>query len=162
MYGLLSKLTNQKNETFLQRREHSWFSDNPLIKETFSKLYTVITPYKNIYSLFNSLIFVQSNGQYACTVNADVNIVIIFPELTFLMKNGNKDQAISVLLHEIGHIILEHQKKCTPNQQAQIEADFFAVELGFGKDLYAFLLSQRSSPQIQNRIEALNRFIDKT
>ncbi|GEM_PF-5648118 len=160
MNGLFSKLKNKKSQQFLKNREHRWFYDSPAVLETFSQLYSTTKDYKKIKSILEKIVFVQSNGQYACAVKSDVNIIIIFPELIFIMKNGQKEQAVAVLLHEIGHIALEHQKKGTPNQQAQVEADFFAAELGYGKYLFEFLKNQRRNPQIETRLTALSRVLN--
>ena len=150
---------SHKTLSFLHRKEHSWFFDSIAIAETFDKLFQATNEHSNVRDFLSRTVFTVSNGQYASAVKAGVNLVIIYPELTYLMKNGKVDQAIGILFHEIGHLILKHQERELSNDQAQIEADLFSLELGYGEYLLEFLEGQRRSAQITNRIHALKKVL---
>ncbi|WP_290731900.1 hypothetical protein [Halobacteriovorax sp. JY17] len=150
---------SKKSLNFLNRSEHAWFFESQQVAEVFSTLYLVTEKHKNVRQFLNQTIFTPSNGQYASAVKANVNLIIIYPELTYLMKSGKANQAIGILFHEIGHLILDHQGRGTSNELAQIEADLFSLELGYGEFLLSFLNEQRRSEQIEKRILALEKVL---
>jgi hypothetical protein len=150
---------SDKTQSFLHRQEHSWFFDSIGVAEAFDKLYKSTSNHRYVRDFLNKTVFTASNGQYASAVKADVNLVIIYPELTYLMKNGDINQAIGILFHEIGHLILKHQEREITNDQAQVEADLFSLELGYGNYLLEFLKNQRRSEQVEKRIHALRKVL---
>lgn len=162
MNRLLTKFKkNKKDDHFLSRVEHQWFFEFQGVSDCFDTLYRVSNKSLKLKEILNKTLFIQSSGQYACATTGNMNIIIIFPELTYLMKTGHTNEALSILLHELGHIILEHQTRGISNDQAQVEADLFSAELGYGKDLYNFLLKQSRSSQIEKRLTALKRTLNK-
>ncbi len=150
---------SKKSLNFLNRSEHTWFLESPQITDVFNRLYSVTENHENVRQFLNQTIFTPSNGQYASAVKANVNLIIIYPELIYLMKSGKENQAIGILFHEIGHLILDHQGRGISNDLAQIEADLFSLELGYGEFLLSFLNEQRKSDQIEKRIIALEKVL---
>ena len=150
---------SDKTQSFLHRQEHSWFFESIRVAETFNQLYQSTNNHRNVREFLTKTVFTVSNGQYASAVKADVNLIIIYPELTYLMKNGKMNEAIGILFHEIGHLILKHQERGLSNDQAQIEADLFSLELGYGNHLLEFLKNQRETEQIEKRIHALRKVL---
>lgn len=160
MNKLLTIIKKQKkSEKFLDKDEHSWIKETVEVNKAFTKLYNEIKGYSNIRKTVDKTIFILSSGQYASAVKADVNLIIIYPELYYLMKNGHTNRAIAILLHELGHIVLEHQSGELSNEHAQIEADLFSLELGYGLHLLDFLKSQNRSEQIEMRVTALEKVL---
>lgn len=158
MNGLISKFKKNNNKnTFLKRAEHRWFNSSNNILECFSTLHTLSTKSKTLKKLLNETLFISNSGQYACSIHANINIIVIYPELTALMRNGESETAIAILLHELGHLALNHQTRGIENDQAQIEADLFACEFGYSNEIYRFLQGQTKSQQVAKRLHAIER-----
>ncbi|WP_417336596.1 hypothetical protein [Halobacteriovorax marinus] len=149
-----------KKAHLLEKPEHKWIAENRDIADVFSELSNIGLKYRNLNELLETTVFINSSGQYACAIKADVNIIIIYPELCFLMGNRRKEQALAILLHELAHLILEHQKNGIENDKAQVEADLFSAQLGYGEELLLFLLGQVQTSQVEMRVSALRRFLN--
>jgi predicted Zn-dependent protease len=60
-----------------------------------------------------------------------------------------------MIAHELGHIMYEHGKKSIDTLTAQVEADRFAISLGYGEELEQFLLAQPESIEMRTRLAYL-------
>jgi hypothetical protein len=150
---------SQDYKNIYTRSEHEWISLNPLIKESFDIFESYIHQSTSVNNIYKRVLFLKVNGSYACALDSGEKFILIFPELYQLLQGSLRMQGVAILAHELGHLVLDHQKKSTGNQRAQIEADLFANELGLGKYLLDFLKSRSNSKQINQRILALEKVI---
>ena len=102
------------------------------------------------------IVLVKTNGQYSCALSypKDIDLILIFPELHKLLRCVTPDLGIAILAHEFGHLYHSHSDQQIPRLKAQIQADHFAYELGYGYDLQEVLLNY-SNLESQTRISYL-------
>jgi len=148
-------------ELFLDDPEHEWILRDNRVLECFSLVINILSKNSTIKPFLTNTLFIKSNGTYACAVSGSKNVIIIYPELISIMKSIDRLESVAILLHECGHLILKHNKRKITNSMAQIEADLFACELGYGKYLYNFLKKRSYDPQIQNRLQAIEYVLKK-
>lgn len=102
------------------------------------------------------VVFLNSSGHFACALSAQKeHIVIVFPELKKLLFSPLFEEALPILAHELGHIVYGHSERQIAPIVAQLEADYFAVQMGLKKELLKFLRSQKASDETRLRIEYL-------
>ena len=140
----LLKILNNKNSksdksSIFQKIEHNWFSKDEILRETFQILESYVNNSEKVSYHFNNILFLKVNGSYACALDSNKQFILVFPELYQLLKSSKRMQGVAILMHELGHLVLDHQGKQTENERAQIEADLFANEMGLGKYLLEFL-----------------------
>ncbi len=162
--GKKSKLTNREYvQNFFNRPEHNWITQNRYIKDKFVELFEVLP--SKVISFFATeadIIFQSSAGRYAAAVtNQNSHVIVVFPELMVLLKSPMNDDAIAIILHELGHIILEHGKKNIGQIEAQVEADKFAASLGYAASLADFLEAQPESMEKRVRLKYLTPIVLK-
>lgn len=155
------KIDTSKAEKFFDNPEHQWIKRDPRVLECFVFVVQLFDQNRKMRDFLDSTLFIKSNGTFACAISGDKNIILIYPELISIMKSTNYMQAIAVLLHESGHIILKHRQRALENSKSQIEADLFASELGLGDYLIDFLKDRNTDPQIQERLQALRHVLKK-
>jgi hypothetical protein len=79
----------------------------------------------------------------------------VFPELIQLLKSASAFHGIAILAHELGHIYHQHTEQKIDTLTAQIEADEFALDLGFGEELQEVLLDHAHSVDCRVRISRI-------
>ena len=72
-----------------------------------------------------------------------------------ILRSASPDHGLAILAHELGHIYYQHTEFKTETLKAQIEADDFAFELGFGEKLQDVLLDHNESIDCRVRISKL-------
>ena len=157
--GLFKKLRHfnsrdQFIKWFFEQPQHQWMEQGRYIKIHFIDFFDYI-PLKTINQLFadTDIYFVPSNGKYSCSVSSqNEEVIIIFPELMQLLNAPFDGYAKAILSHELGHIINQHAKQSIDPMAAQIEADRFAVTLGYGYELAEFLEEQSESLEKRVRL----------
>ena len=157
----VKKIRETFHMDFFSKPEHHWILESRYIKANFEDLFDKL-PAKMLLKLMKEkdIIFVPSNGYFSCALNSyNKSIVMIFPELMSLLKSTATNHALAVLLHEIGHIILEHTEKNTEPLNAQVEADMFACELGLGEELESFLHEQDETEEKRVRIAYVTSYL---
>ncbi|OUR99952.1 hypothetical protein A9Q84_02670 [Halobacteriovorax marinus] len=147
---------------FYENSEHQWILSDQRILECFKLVLETLNKNKRMQSFLKNSLFIRTNGSYACAITGKKIVILIYPELISIMKSNNYKQAVAVLLHEVGHIILDHQQRDITNTMAQIEADLFSSELGYGEYLFDFLNERNQGPQIQKRLQALKHVLKKS
>ncbi len=144
-------------DEFFDSGHHQWINDNRYIKATFEDFFDML-PQKVIryFASDKSLLFLVSSGKYSCALTTfNAHIIVVFPELMQLLRSPANHYAMSILAHEMGHLLYEHGKQNIDPLQAQIEADRFACDLGFGHHLESFLEDQPESMEKRVRITYL-------
>jgi Zn-dependent protease with chaperone function len=157
-------LTNKEYvRKFFARPEHSWIVTNRYIKDKFDELFEVLP--KNTLKFISKnaeIVFQPSAGKFAAAVtNHNTHVIVVFPELMTLLKSPMNEDAIAIILHELGHIILEHGNKKIEPIEAQVEADRFAADLGYASALAEFLENQPESMEKRVRLKYLTPIVIK-
>lgn len=141
----------------LSRSEHLWIKEDKYAMRIFDILIDSLdtATLKALNKL--DIYFTVGEGRLACTITPPkrANIVMIYPNLLQLMRSGAPTHAVAVLAHEIGHIVLNHNKRSISPLQAQLEADRFAAEAGFADELHDVLLDHKEWPFCEERLTAL-------
>lgn len=142
-------------QIFYKTPEHDWILEDKYIKANFDDfLESVPTSLiREMITKFN-IVFVPITAKFSCAVSR-ANVVLIFPELYDLLSSTALSPFKGILVHEIAHIALEHGTKQLSVMKAQVEADAFAIELGFSEDLENFLLDLPESIEKRIRLSYL-------
>lgn len=102
------------------------------------------------------VILYPSSGRFACSVQGShKSIIIVFPELKSLLDAPFDGWAKAVLAHEFGHLFHGHGSRFVDPLEAQIEADRFAIEMGYMDKLAEFLEEQPESIEKRTRLAYL-------
>lgn len=152
------KSLQRSRSTFSNKEEHQWIYTDPIISEGFQILSQYFSQSKQATEFFNKVLFLKVDGSFACAIDSKKKFVLLYPELISILKGSERMNAVAIIAHEMGHLVLDHQNRDITNLQAQIEADIFAAELGLGKFLLRFLKQRTMGHQIQQRIMALEKF----
>lgn len=159
MLGLFRKLRHFNSREhflkwFFEQSQHQWMNQSRYIKVHFIDFFEYI-PIKTINKLFaeTDIYFVPSNGKYSCSVSSqNEEVIIVFPELLQLLKAPYDGYAKAIISHELGHIFHQHSRQNIEPIAAQIEADAFAVKMGYGNELAEFLEEQSESLEKRVRL----------
>lgn len=162
-----SVIKSQKLENILLRffdhPQHQWINDNSFLTRVLTTFFHSLDE-KTIDFLYTgkNLILTQSNGKLSCTLSSltDSHIIVVFPELYKLLTSCSPTHGLSILAHELGHIILEHTQKNLNPLEAQFEADLFAARIGYGTELVEVLQDYKHIPECKMRMEKLTQFLE--
>jgi len=146
---------------FYENDNHRWIVQDRYIKANFDEFFEKL-PRKIIKRLVKGpiLLFLPSSGRFSCTLtNMNAHIVVVFPELMQLLKSPATNHALAILSHEVGHIVYEHSKKKIEPTEAQVQADFFACQLGFASEIESFLHDQPESIEKRVRLSYVTSYI---
>ena len=61
-----------------------------------------------------------------------------------MLKSASPRRGVAILMHELGHIYLKHDKSRHNILESQVAADHFAFLHGFGHELQDILLDDHS------------------
>lgn len=141
-------------EWFFSHPEHQWIKFE---KFTYSNLLDFFEafPLKAINKIYETqdVVLYPSSGRFACSVQgSQKSIIIVFPELKKLLDAPFDGWAKAVLAHEFGHLYYGHGSKLIDPLEAQVEADRFAVDLGYLEFLAEFLEEQPESIEKRTRL----------
>ena len=139
---------------FFSHHQHAWMGQSRYIKAHFYDFFETV-PLKAINKLFSErdIYFVPSNGKYSCSVSSKhEEVIIVFPELMQLLCAPYDGYAKAILSHELGHIYAAHSTRAIDPLEAQVEADAFTIELGYGDQLAEFLEEQVESLEKRVRL----------
>lgn len=138
---------NRFSQNFYNRPHHQWIAQNKSVKRVFDTLLEYIGLNPEIDHKLGknkNIIFQTASGKLACSINQEhsSNMIIVFPDLIEMMYSASPLRASAILAHELGHIFYNHgDKNCTlTTLEKQLEADYFATFLGFGKELQDVLM----------------------
>lgn len=157
----LSERYDDYKKSFYSHPFHEWINNNRYTKATFDELFDLL-PVKTRSFLVDSapIYFLASSGKYSCALsNSKAHAIIVFPELMSLLKSTMMDHSLAIILHELGHIVADHSNKEIEIVKAQVEADRFAAELGFAKQIEEFLLDQPESVEKRVRLSFLTKYV---
>lgn len=148
---------------FFENELNTWILRPPNLKRSIQILFDSMD--NEVISFFSGkeLALITCQGLWAATLYPKKNLflIIVFPNLLDLFNSANYRMGIGVLAHEIGHIFLEHSKREITPIEEQYEADLFAVNLGFGMELFNFLSLYPNSKECLVRKERLAKQLIK-
>ena len=127
---------------FINDDNHHWIKSSPHIKKAMVILIDEMNEKHVEFFLTHKTFLINCHAHLSCAIGSTKNhhLILVFPELLTLLKSSSFLQGLAVLAHELGHIYYQHTEKKVDSLKAQIEADDFAFELGFGDELKQVLL----------------------
>lgn len=150
---ILKTKSNFINE-FFDHELNTWIKADKFIYSSMQEFMDIV-PLKVFEKvcLKNPLIISRSSGRYACSVAPiEMNLIILFPEVIRYLSSYNNEIGKAILAHELGHLFHKHSQRKISELEAQIEADAFAVELGYGMALSEFLEGEVQSIDTRVRL----------
>lgn len=142
---------------FLNDGNHQWINQDPIIKRSIIILLEAMSE-KHIH-FFNKhpTFMIPCQAHLSCAIGRTQNhhLILVFPELIQLLKSASAFHGVAILAHELGHIYHQHTELKIDTLTAQIEADKFAFDLGFGEELQEVLLDHVHSIDCRVRISKL-------
>ncbi len=167
-----NNIDNKKNRTiildfflkeFINSPHHLWILENKYLVRAFT---TIIEKLDNVtlqklISNDKKLTFIQATGRLSCALSSMENshIIIIFPDLYKILISANPDRGVAILLHEIAHLALDHSYKIIDPMVAQLEADKFTANLGYGHFLKEILEEFPDNQDCKDRIKSIQTYI---
>lgn len=143
---------------FIANPAHDWIASDSALKRAFELVFEALPP-KAVTKFLHKkeVVFIPSQGMLACALGAQekTDIVLIFPDLIKIFQSASYLNAVAIILHELGHLYFEHNKKVMDLLEAQVEADYFALECGYGHEIQDVLLDSIQSIDTKVRISRL-------
>ena len=152
------------SELILKHSQHDWIRADRYVHESFKELLDNI-PKKFYKALIEQdMIFLRGKGQWALAFESIPNtkFVIIFDELYRSLRSGAPRLGQAVIAHEIGHLIHGHSNMHIDKLEAQVQADRFALDIGYGEELAEViqdLAEEIESIELRVRLSYLNSFL---
>ena len=134
-----------------------WCIENKILWRSIEELVETFTPEAcQFFGWGTNLVFLKSNGHFGCAIGATQAdyLIIIFPNLLNYLQSAAPRVGQAILAHELGHLYYRHAEKTISPLEAQIEADEFAYQLGYGRELEQILIEQ-SGMEIKVRLAYL-------
>ncbi len=105
------------------------------------------------------ILILQAEGHLACAMAPvrNANVILAFPDLIQILRSASPIRGLGILAHELGHLVLNHSKRAIPAIDAQVEADEFAFNLGYGRELEQVLHEYEHSIECRVRIARLTQ-----
>lgn len=146
-------------ESFIASPYHEWMRENKHVTRCIELfLQSIPKPeLPRLIAMKQELVFIPTNAHYSFSLkgNEKLNIVVIFPELLKLLKSAAYHQGLAILAHELGHFICDHFNSNKLPLEAQVEADNFALSMGYGEELLALIEKENFSIEQKVRISNL-------
>lgn len=163
MINLIQKFSTKKisKENFIQEfinhPNHHWIKNDKRIEKAITILLTELKPKHIEKFIEHKTYLIPCEAHLSCAIGKTKNdhLILVFPELITLLRSASFHHGLSILAHELGHIYYQHTENKIETLQAQIEADDFAFELGYGEELQEILLDHNFSIDCKVRISKL-------
>lgn len=134
-----------------------WILENPEFFALLEEICGRLKPEQCKRLMAKELVFARSNGFVSCafTLSRPANVVVLFPEIfeTAWLESGSSP---AVIAHELGHIFHNHAARDISPLEAQVEADAFAMQLGYRKEL-CLLLENEAGQEASRRLSKLRK-----
>ncbi len=146
---------------FFNHPNHLWISENKMVRRSIEILLDSLTDQHIQFFSKHETFLIPCQAHLSCAIGKTGNqhLILVFPELIQLLKSGSAFHGIAVLAHELGHIFHQHTELKVEILQAQIEADKFAFDLGFGEELEEVLMDHIHSVDCRVRISRLTTYL---
>jgi hypothetical protein len=147
------------NRLFLSRDHHQWITQDKTLLRGIQAFLDALTPTDRLSLIKRKrqLLLVPASGRFSCAFNGseEYEFILIFPDLVDILRSAAPERGVAVLLHEAGHLVRGHSHRSLNAIEAQLEADLFCVNRGYGEYLYDFLLDQEQNREIDLRLRFL-------
>lgn len=153
----LKTLRDEFKTKFLQDANHQWISEDRVTKRSVEILLNSLNEKQIHFFSKHPTFMIPCQAHLSCAIGRTQNhhLILVFPELIQLLKSASAFHGIAILAHELGHIYHQHTEQKIDTLTAQIEADQFAFDLGFGEELQEVLLDHVHSIDCRVRISKL-------
>ena len=143
--------------SFLNDPNHQWMNQDSVTKRSISILLDSLSNDHIAFFTKHQTFMIPCQAHLSCAIGRTQNhhLILVFPELIQLLKSPSAFHGIAILAHELGHIYHQHTEQKIDTLTAQIEADQFALNLGFGEELQEVLLDHVHSVDCRVRIAKL-------
>jgi hypothetical protein len=143
--------------SFLQDANHRWILEDRMIQRGVTILIDSLEDKHINFFTKNPTYLIPCQAHLSCAIGRTQNhhLILVFPELTQILRSASSIHGVAILAHEFGHIYYQHTENKIDTLQAQIEADDFALQLGFGEELQEILLDHVTSVDCRVRISKL-------
>jgi hypothetical protein len=144
-------------KSFLADKNHHWINENKITRRSIEILLDSLNVKQIEFFIKHPTFMIPCQAHLSCAIGKTGNhhLILVFPELIQLLKSASAFHAIAILAHEMGHIYHQHTEQKIDTLTAQIEADQFAFDLGFGEELQEVLLDHVHSVDCRVRISRL-------
>ncbi|MDD4975343.1 MAG: M48 family metalloprotease [Bacteriovorax sp.] len=159
--GLKEGLKDDFKKTFLRNANHQWILEDRVTKRSIETLLDSLSSKHIQFFTKHPTFMIPCQAHLSCAIGRTQNhhLILVFPELIQLLKSASAFHAIAILAHELGHIYHQHTEQKIDTLTAQIEADQFAFDLGFGEELQEVLLDHVNSVDCRVRISRLTTLL---
>ena len=142
---------------FLEDANHRWIAEDRLVKRGVGLLIEALHEKHLDFFSKHPTYLIPCQAHLSCAIGRTQNhhLILVFPELLQILRSASSIHGVAVLAHELGHIYYQHTENKIDTLQAQIEADDFAYQLGFGEELQEILLDHKNSIDCRVRIAKL-------
>jgi hypothetical protein len=164
MFQLFHQTKENFITSFLIEPDHRWILEDPYIKRAVCNLLDSLSNEHIKFFTKNKTFLIPCQAHLSCAIGKTSNnhLILVFPELIKILKSGSSSHGMAVLAHELGHIFHQHTENKIETLTAQIEADKFALDLGFGEELQEILLDHVHSVDCRVRIAKLTSSLIST
>lgn len=144
-------------KAMLQDSNHRWINEDKLIRRGIAILIDAMEEKHLDFFSKHPTYLIPCQAHLSCAIGRTQNhhLILVFPELMQILRSASSMHGVAILAHELGHIYYQHTEKKIETLQAQIEADDFAFQLGFGEELQEILLDHATSVDCRVRISKL-------
>lgn len=150
-------LKEEFKKNFMNDANHRWISEDRVTKRSVEILLDSMSDRQIHFFNKHPTFMIPCQAHLSCAIGRTQNhhLILVFPELIQLLKSASAFHGIAILAHELGHIYHQHTELKIDTLTAQIEADQFAFDLGFGEELQEVLLDHVHSIDCRVRISKL-------
>lgn len=152
-----NKMTTPKD--ILSHPLHDWIRQDRHIHRFFTHILSTLKT-QDLLKMTNerNIIFLKCLGLYSATLpnSNEFNLVLIFPNLLEEIFKANNTSAEAIIFHELGHIYHRHFDSEKSDIVKQFEADCFAYQYGYGRELIEFL-ERFNNVESQIRLKELHK-----
>lgn len=151
------KLKTEFKKSFLSNDNHQWINEDRVTKRSIETLLDSLNITQIQFFMKHPTYMIPCQAHLSCAIGRTQNhhLILVFPELIQLLKSASAFHGVAILAHELGHIYHQHTEQKIDTLTAQIEADHFAFDLGFGEELQEILLDHVHSIDCRVRISRL-------
>ena len=152
-------ITKKENflKSFMNDGNHRWILEDRMLARGVKLLIESLEDKHISFFIQHPTYLIPCQAHLSCAIGRTKNhhLILVFPELIQILKSASSVHGVAVLAHELGHIYHQHTENKVETLQAQIEADDFACQLGFGEELQEILLDHVYSVDCRLRISKL-------
>lgn len=152
---LIKKENFLKN--FMNDANHRWIQEDRMLVRGIKLLIESLEDKHITFFMKHPTYLIPCQAHLSCAIGSTKNhhLILVFPELIQILRSASSVHGVAILAHELGHIYYQHTENKVETLQAQIEADDFAYQLGYGEELQEILLDHISSVDCRIRISKL-------